>query len=1165
MHASVWAKSEADTVRDGGRVEVRPIDRAGRHAEAGQSYSPTTHAIVVEIFARASGWRERSSPAFVAEPDVDRHAVRLLLDSWRANAASGDDESFEQRLALDGLDQRAASRALAPVRRAAAAPLPEWARMLERSLLALADADRGACDGSRLIPFIEIFAPLGEVAAQDVESCVAIPSARVAASALRALRNALYTRLARIAAPTLYERFDDWRGESAAHRDAAAVGTHERDASSRSLYLTFARGMLAGGIHGLFVELPALARAIATAAVHWRDASQELFERLAADRAAIAECFNGGVDPGEVAGIHAGCSDPHTGGRTVHLLRFASGLRLVYKPRSLGVDAAFGELLEWLAIRGAPLPAPGAPTFAARVLDRRSHGWAEYVAHTECADLPAARRYYQSSGALLALLHALGSSDCHYENIVAAGDRPVLVDLETILQHGVARGDPPRDHARNRGARLLFDDSVLRTGMLPIWQQGGTAGAYDTGGLSASPGQATPFASVRWSAVNSDAMCIHREPATTGAGSNLPRLGGNAISPAECMGDLTRGFARMYGWLVAHREEIMAPGGPLARMAREEVRFIVRPSSVYDYVLRRSLRGDALRDGAARAVELELLARGLRQLPRELWPILSAEQCALEQLDIPSFTTRGDSTLLPAGGAALRLTRSALDVARARFQSLDARDLERQLHIVRASFALRYFAEEAGTDRVRESASGSLARPRPSETATFPRCGAVAGEETTANEECRAPIPRAELIEFAAELTDEVGRAALTDQAGDPTWIVTEPVSTAGHLRLRAAGYGLYDGMAGIALFLAAASRCSGDSAAASLALRALAPLRSRLRAAPSYADEYGIGGAEGAASAVYALARTGILLNDDALLDDALDAARLISPAAVKHDASFDVLYGSAGAILALVALHRVRPRDWLVERALACGRHLLAARVPVAAARGGASAAWPTCAGGRAGFAHGAAGIALALFRLHAATGITEYATAAIDAVEADELLRSGRPCEPVADGASATHVPPGTRHSGHAWPPSREAASLGASWCRGSAGIGLVCLAPAAGAHAVELRPRAQRCISHVRARHALSEETDAGVCCGTMGEVELLLTAGLRWGDTTLLAAAHERASRVVRRLRSTHRRGRAGPACADVGDPALYRGRAGIGYLLLRLCHPELLPSFLSWE
>src|SRR5690606_33814202 len=127
-----------------------------------------------------------------------------------------------------------------------------------------------------------------------------------------------------------------------------------------------------------------------------------------------------------------------------------------------------------------------------------------------------------------------------------------------------------------------------------------------------------------------------------------------------------------------------------ARIAREQIRLIVRPSSVYDYVLRRSLRSHALRDGAARAVELELLARGLRQLPCELWPILAAEERALDQLDIPAFTMAGDSPLLSVGTHTLRLTRSALEVARARFQSLDSHDLEHQLRVVRASLALRY-------------------------------------------------------------------------------------------------------------------------------------------------------------------------------------------------------------------------------------------------------------------------------------------------------------------------------------------------------------------------------------------------------------------------------------------------------------------------------------------
>ena len=34
---------------------------------------------------------------------------------------------------------------------------------------------------------------------------------------------------------------------------------------------------------------------------------------------------------------------------------------------------------------------------------------------------------------LLAVLHALGATDVHRENLVAAGDRPVLVDAETVM------------------------------------------------------------------------------------------------------------------------------------------------------------------------------------------------------------------------------------------------------------------------------------------------------------------------------------------------------------------------------------------------------------------------------------------------------------------------------------------------------------------------------------------------------------------------------------------------------------------------------------------------------------------------------------------------------------------------------------------------------------
>ena len=379
-----------------------------------------------------------------------------------------------------------------------------------------------------------------------------------------------------------------------------------------------------------------------------------------------------------------------------------------------------------------------------------------------------------------------------------------------------------------------------------------------------------------------------------------------------------------------------------------------------------------------------------------------------------------------------------------------------------------------------------------------------------------------------------------------------EPISTSGYSRIQATGYGLYDGLAGIATFLAAAARCGAEARVAAVARRALQPLRERLHGfRTTYVEEYGIGGADGAASAVYALLRVGALLDDATIVDDAAQAARQITPAAIARDASFDVLYGAAGAILALLALHRARPDADLLERAHRCGHHLLARRCSAIGADGATYRVWRTV-GDRVlpGFAHGVAGIACALLRLHAATGDTEFREAALDAVRyEDALLERGH----------------GDRHDHWSSGVAPRAGDDSGSWCRGAAGIGLARLGALDVCHAPELRVGLERAIARTAACDLASADYQDNICCGELGAIELLLATGIRWGDPALLRLAHARASTVVRRRCATgYFRLLASPA-ARVYDPALYRGAAGIGYGLLRLCHPEMLPSLLLWE
>src|SRR5688572_20568738 len=108
---------------------------------------------------------------------------------------------------------------------------------------------------------------------------------------------------------------------------------------------------------------------------------------------------------------------------------FESGFQVVYKPKSLKIGEHFQELLTWLNDKGCE---PPMQTMA--VLDRGNYGWVEFVAYQSCSTAEELKRFFQRHGAYLALLYALNSNDFHFENLIAVGEHPLLIDLETLLQ-----------------------------------------------------------------------------------------------------------------------------------------------------------------------------------------------------------------------------------------------------------------------------------------------------------------------------------------------------------------------------------------------------------------------------------------------------------------------------------------------------------------------------------------------------------------------------------------------------------------------------------------------------------------------------------------------------------------------------------------------------------
>ncbi|MDB9375177.1 type 2 lanthipeptide synthetase LanM [Nodularia sphaerocarpa] len=222
----------------------------------------------------------------------------------------------------------------------------------------------------------------------------------------------------------------------------------------------------------LWQEYPVLAKQVLAAINRWVENSLEFIQHLSHDWRNIYDKFQPPVNPGKLVKINRGEGDSHNNGKSVIIITFASGWQLVYKPRSLAVDEHFQNLLLWLNQKGFQ------PAFRTlQILDQGNYGWVEFVNPQQCHSADAVKRFYQRQGGYLALFYALEATDFHFENLIAAGEHPVLIDLESLFH--------PRSEilitAADNLDREMVADSVLRVGLLPEVTWGNTQVTTNTG------------------------------------------------------------------------------------------------------------------------------------------------------------------------------------------------------------------------------------------------------------------------------------------------------------------------------------------------------------------------------------------------------------------------------------------------------------------------------------------------------------------------------------------------------------------------------------------------------------------------------------------------------------------------------------------------------------
>ena len=1051
--------------------------------------------------------------------DADLAARRLA--AWCRASASGDWSLFGRRLDRDGFAFAPVLARLAAVRRTSAA-LPSWIEDAVWVEAALQDTGGNATpftvsDKTDPCAFEELFTPL--IAQADARLWSGL-DARVGdnlnEAARASLRLALLREFSSLGTAALYERFAKARNASSPQHDAAEPAQH----NGSSIYDRFIAEMQAGGWRRLFEDKPVLLRLFATITRQWIETSREMVLRLDADLAAIRRDILHSANAGRVAGFEGNLSDPHNQGRSVRIVSFEDGARVVYKPKDLRLDAAWHALVERLNGAQAPIELK-----AVRAIAQDGYGWTEFIDHAACADAEGFARFFRRAGGWLALFHCFAATDMHQENMIACGDHPVPIDLEMILQAGAEErsAEAPEDFAFAAAAEIV-SNSVTAVGLLPAYGRSPENIVFAIGGMTADWNARTE---VTWDKINSDAMRPAKSNQAARTSPNLPHVDGRNAKFGDHVDDFVAGFEQYANFLLRHGRGA-GRGELFDGFAGVPVRNVVRATRFYYMLLQRLRNHKAMDDGVIWSAQADFIARlsDWQSEHNPLWPLQRAERAALVELNVPHFVSPSDGhDISDVNGHSVHVALpSGLDRARARFENFDEREIAWQTEVIREN-----------TNSIPRSA-----KPKAAQVQKTARQESLR-QETLRQDSAIAPT-KATFIAEADRIAAELSHYAIR-RGPSVAWIGLDWLGDSEFSQLVCLGPDLYNGICGIGVFLAAHAAVTGNKASAELAYAGLAQLRKNLKSrnAARMARALGLGGAVGLGSVVYALAVMAKCLQDDGLLADARQAAELFTDDLIAADKQLDVVSGSAGGILSLLRLYRDTRSDDVLRRAVKCGEHLLGQ--PRLGPEGRRT--WVGQGSGPRGLngmSHGAAGFAYALASLAQATGRQEFAQAAAECIAFENSSYDAQQ---------------------HNWPDLRDVGGLSwpCQWCHGAPGIGLARIATSKlrGMDDARLAADIENAVAGVMQGRLTGVDT---LCCGALGGVEFFCEAGDALGRDDLRALAAERLTAVLQTAAAAgDYRWNSGKGQFNLG---MFRGLAGVGYTLLRRVDGAL-PNVLIWE
>lgn len=623
--------------------------------------------------------------------------------------------------------------------------------------------------------------------------------------------------------------------------------------------------------------------------------------------------------------MDTGLADCHKSGKTVTKLVLDNGYILIYKPHNMQKELLFEEIYEkflnWCGLSGRRL----------HIVDRGTYGWEEYIERVDCNSNEGVEGYFQRTGVLLFLCYVMGATDIHGENLMAFGEYPILLDLETFP------GCRQQKKAVNADqmVRDRIASSVLCTGLLPVMTWGERNAGVIVSALHKNSKEMTPFRLPLVCRPNSSEIHIEYKSIEIRISGSIPVFQNNEMNPAEFEKWICKGFEDAYDCMLERKQQIL---DELESFFSYEGRVLLRHTQQYSMNLNMSLFPEFLKVREKRELFLYVIDKQNNQTL-----VHPYERRSLSQMDVPIFFVDGKGRDLLNGDDerySKFFAKTPYEIWRKKTKRLNQKDKKEQLRFIKLSLALL-------KDR-----------------------GEYDKNDGWGNDQ-KVIISKENLLWKIADIV--CGMAVVYGEDEDVNWsglrfYDEKSWSFAPH------GMYLYDGIGGIAVFLAMVlTRYSEDAFERiyKMVTKKLFLYTERLLKDASKAESAHAGAFIGEGSVVH----TYLLLYQITKRQAYLDYAKLHGKVLLKKlnvEESTDFLSGLAGAVVVLLKLYKMTKEDCYLKVAIELGEHIWGQAVQQEIGYGFSDSMQGKAL---AGLAHGNSGYILAYSYLLEATGDSRY----------------------------------------------------------------------------------------------------------------------------------------------------------------------------------------------